>query len=120
MNRKVLGGIAVCAAILGVAILGSDSKVDAGIFGGCGGAKKCGGLKLFKNRCDGSSCHGAVADCGGSSCSGRVGILARLRAKRAARCSGASCHGVADCNGSSCGGRKARCGGRKCGGGLLA
>ena len=117
MNRKVLGGIAVCAAILGVAILGSDSKVDAGIFGGCGGAKKCGGLKLFKNRCAGSSCAGAVADCGGSDCGGsdcggRVGLLAKLRARRAARCSGASCHGAPACHGapscdaSSCGGRK--------------
>ena len=90
-------------ATLMVVGFGSSAMAGCGgrLFGrhnGCGGASECGG----------------ASDCGG-----RVGLLARLHAKRAAKgCDGAA----ADCCGTepapSCGGDS--CGGKSCGGGLLA
>ncbi|HRF02084.1 MAG TPA: hypothetical protein PLI18_16325 [Pirellulaceae bacterium] len=61
MNRVVVYGAATFFALVGIALFGGADKAAAGH--GCGG------------------CSGVVA-CSGDDCGGRVGILARLRARK--------------------------------------
>ena len=79
MNRTVVLGIAGLFAVLGLAVLSSNSEVKAGLF-------RCAG-KCFGASCAGDSCVGA-ADCNGSDCGGCIGrrhrrchggLLARIR-----------------------------------------
>lgn len=106
MNRKLMFGIAVFFAVVGLALTGSEKQVQAG-WGCHGGLHSCGGglfsrLHARSNSCCGEavaepvcapapapSCGGG-GDCGGgSSCHG--GLFARWRARRAARhCGGAA------------------------------
>ncbi len=122
MNRTLMFGIAVFFAVLGIALMGGENQAVAGhgchggLFGGrCHGGGLFAGHGcrgnggLFARRCrgGGADCGGAVVtDCGGGpGCAGAVdcggrsrchgGLLARLRARRAARC-----HGGADCGGA--------------------
>lgn len=69
MNRKLMIGIAAFLAVVGIALTGADNQAQAGF--GCGGG-------LFAKH----------SDCGG--CGGRVGLLARIHAKKA------SCAGPAE------------------------
>jgi hypothetical protein len=97
MNRKVVLGLAIFFAIVGIALMGGDRPVVAGHgcagvvdCGGCDGAKACHGLRL--HRCQGvAKCNGAPA----AECHGRV-----------------RCHGLNLCQGlrNRCHGRKADCG----------
>ncbi len=86
MNRKVMFGVAVFVAVIGIGLLGGEKEAAAGR--GCRG---CGG-GLFAGRCGGKeACH---SDCGG--------------------CHRERCGGRNRCGGLF-GGRKNRCAGR-CGG----
>lgn len=124
MNRKLMFGIAVFFAVVGLALTGSEKQVQAGW--GSHGIHSCGGLfsRLHARR---ASCCGEVepvccapapaptcgGGCGGHTCHG--GLFARWHARRAARrCCGevaVSCCGEApvcapacDTCGSACGG----------------
>src|SRR5438067_8041492 len=90
MNRIVIFGLAVFFAIVGIALIGGDSKVMAFGHHGC-----C-------NGCNGGGCHG--------------GCHARCHGGCHHRCHG-RCHG--GCNGGSCGGGGCG-GGGCCGGGGYA
>ncbi|MFM7414013.1 MAG: hypothetical protein ACKO6E_12510 [Planctomycetota bacterium] len=100
MKRYLGFALAMFFAIVAIALVGGDSGAIAGH--GCHGGRKChgGGLlaKLHANKC-----HG--------------GLLAKHRAKKAARCHGeaapAACDsGCGAAEGSACG----DCGGGDCGG----
>lgn len=96
MNRALVLGIAIFFAVVGIALLGGESKAVAGH--GCHGCHACAG-------CD---CGGCVGACDGCHCSGRVGLLARLRARRCHSCRGChachGCHAVVTCCGCHGGG----------------
>ena len=86
MNRVLCFGVATFFAIVGLALLGGETQVQAGHgCKGCKGSKKCDGAK---------KCHGR------KSCKG--GLLARLRARR--------CNGCKSCKGA----RRRCCGPPKC------
>lgn len=83
MNRALVFGIAIFFAVVGIALIGGESKVAmAGHSCDCSCSGDCGG------------CHG---DCGG--CHGRRGLFSR-RNRGCCGCHGApsccGCHGAAD------------------------
>src|SRR5436309_11254529 len=86
MNRIVIFGLAVFFAIVGIALIGGDSKVMAfGHHGCCNGCNSCGG----------GGCHGG--------CHARHGCHHRCHGR---------CHGCnGGCNGGGCGGGGGCCGG---------
>ena len=120
MNRKLMFGISVFFAVLGLALVGEDNEAVAGR--GCHGrVKRCRGYDCASRcagrvkrcrgasdccgvptpRCNGRGSHGCDGGCDGGSCGGRKrcsgGLLARLRARKAARCRG--CQGPSNCCG---------------------
>lgn len=101
MNRKLVLGVSVFLALVGIAIVDGGKPASAGV--GCRG---CGGLSAGHAR---ARCGGASACRGRTRCGG-------LFSGRRDRCGGRNaCAGAADCGGADrCGGR--RCGGRRCGG----
>src|SRR5947208_153544 len=93
MNRIVVFGVAIFFALVGIALVGGESKASAFIFGGGG----CG--------CNGGGCHHR----GHGRCNGG-GCHARHHARCHGRCHG-RCGGGGGCNGGGC------CGGGYAGGG---
>lgn len=115
MNRTVVLGIAGLFAVLGLAVVNSNSEVKAGLFRCAGKCFGCAGASCAGVSCAGDSCSG-VADCGGSDCGGcfgrlrdrcHGGLFARLRANR---CHGNRCHGLRLCRGRRCAGANDCCG----------
>lgn len=88
MNRALLFGIAIFFAVVGIALVGGESKVLAG-HGGCGGG--CGGY----NGCDGGACGGAPACCGPQACGGRHHHRHHRHHHRRNNCCGNPCCGQA-------------------------
>jgi len=75
MNRIVILGLAVFFAIVGIALIGGDSKAMAfGHRGCCNGCNGCHGGHGCHSRCHGgchSRCHGRChGGCNGYSCNG--------------------------------------------------
>jgi hypothetical protein len=85
MNRALILGIAMVFAVVGIALIGGESNAVVAGHGchACGGCGGCGG-----GGCD-TSCSSCSA-CKGCKCGG---LLARMRARRAARgcCAPACC-----------------------------
>jgi len=80
MNRALIFGIAIFFAVVGIALIGGESKTAVAGHG-CNGAA-----------CDGGGCDGAVDDCCG--CHGRRKLFGHRRNRRG--CDGApSCCGEA-------------------------
>lgn len=84
MNRALLFGIAIFFAVVGIALIGGDSK--SALAGHCGGGCACSGCNGDCGGCNG-------CDCGGNKCCGR------RHQRRARRCCG--CH-ANDCCGNVC------------------
>ena len=115
MNRTVVMGLAIFFALVGIALMGGESKAVAGH--GCHG---CGG----GHGCDGGGCHGPISDCCGvpTDCCGAAHHCGGRRHHRARR---HRCHGRNHCGGyngcagyhNGCGGYHGGCGGYDCGGG---
>jgi hypothetical protein len=98
MNRALLFGIAIFFAVVGIALMGSDSKVLAGhgCNGGCAGAGCDGGCM--------GACHGG--GCAGNACNGGCNGRRHHRRNR--------CHG---CHANACCGNGGGCAGGGCAGG---
>src|SRR5436305_12791737 len=95
MNRIVVFGVAIFFALVGIALMGGESKASAFILGGgCG----CSGGGCH-HRCHGR-CHGG----GHARCHG--GCHARCHGRCHGRCNG-GCNGGGCCGGYAGGGKEA-------------
>lgn len=100
MNRFVVFGIAIFFAVVGIALLGGESRATAGLrCHGCNGChSKCDGCH---SKCDGchSRCHGCHSRCHGchSKCHGCHSKCHGCHGGLFHRCHG--CHSCSGCNG---------------------